>query len=87
MAGPNTRTVQLFINFKNNSGLDGQGFSPIGRVVEGMREVVDKIYDGYGDGPPRGKGPAQGQLETQGNEYLRKSPPKLDYIKTARLVE
>jgi peptidyl-prolyl cis-trans isomerase A (cyclophilin A) len=87
MAGPDTRTVQLFINFKNNSGLDGQGFSPIGRVVEGMKEVVDKIYDGYGEGAPSGKGPGQGKLQMQGNEYLRKSFPKLDYIKTARLVE
>jgi peptidyl-prolyl cis-trans isomerase A (cyclophilin A) len=86
MAGPDTRTTQLFINFGNNTGLDNQGFAPIGRVVEGMK-VVDKIYDGYGEGAPRGKGPRQDLLQAQGNAYLHQSFPKLDYIKTARLVE
>ena len=33
-AGPNTRTAQLFINFGDNRGLDGQGFSSFGKVIE-----------------------------------------------------
>jgi peptidyl-prolyl cis-trans isomerase A (cyclophilin A) len=86
MAGPNTRTTQLFINYKNNSGLDGQGFSPIGRVVEGMK-VVDSIYGGYGEGAPSGKGPSQALAQSQGNAYFKKKFPKLDYIKTATIVE
>src|SRR6185503_5259027 len=57
-AGPNTRTTQLFINFGNNAGLDKQGFAPFGEVTKGM-DVVDKIYNGYGEGAPRGKGPDQ----------------------------
>src|SRR5262245_23409827 len=55
-AGPNTRTTQLFINFADNRGLDGQGFSPFGKVTEGM-DVVDKINAEYGEGAPRGRGP------------------------------
>ena len=86
MAGPNTRTTQLFINFGDNSGLDRQGFSPFGRVSEGM-DVVDAIYGGYGEGAPSGKGPRQDLAQTQGNTYFRKSFPELDYIKTARLME
>jgi peptidyl-prolyl cis-trans isomerase A (cyclophilin A) len=83
-AGPNTRTTQLFINFGDNSGLDRQGFSPFGRVVEGM-SVVDSIYDGYGEGAPRGRGPNQGLIQTQGNKYLKAQYPNLDYIKNARI--
>jgi peptidyl-prolyl cis-trans isomerase A (cyclophilin A) len=86
MAGPNTRTTQLFINFRNNAGLDGQGFSPFGKVTKGM-DVVDSSYSGYGEGAPSGKGPAQHLLQQQGNAYLEKDFPKLDYIKTATIVE
>jgi peptidyl-prolyl cis-trans isomerase A (cyclophilin A) len=83
-AGPNTRTTQLFINFGDNSSLDKQGFTPFGEVTSGM-DVVDKLYGGYGEGAPSGKGPAQGQLTAQGNAYLMKDFPKLDYIKTATI--
>jgi peptidyl-prolyl cis-trans isomerase A (cyclophilin A) len=84
-AGPNTRTSQLFINLANNSDLDGQGFAPIGKVVSGM-DVVNALYNGYGEGAPRGMGPDQGQLQKRGNEYLKESFPQLDYIKSASIV-
>lgn len=86
MAGPNTRTTQLFINFRDNRQLDGMGFAPIGHVVEGM-EVVDAIYSGYGEGAPNGQGPAQPQIQMQGNQYLRQNFPELDYIQRASIVE
>ena len=81
---PNSRSTQLFINYGDNSNLDSQGFSPFGLVVSGM-DVVDRLYADYGEGAPRGRGPDQMQLQTQGNAYLAKSFPKLDYIKTARI--
>lgn len=84
--GPNTRTTQLFINFKDNSPLDRQGFVPFGRVVSGM-DVVDKLYDGYGEGSPRGTGPDQGRIQSEGNAYLTKAFPKLDYVKTATIAQ
>jgi peptidyl-prolyl cis-trans isomerase A (cyclophilin A) len=85
-AGPNTRTAQLFINFGDNTGLDGQGFSPFGKVTEGM-DVVDKIYGGYGDAPQfGGHGPDQGRIQMEGNPYLKKDFPNLDYIKSATIV-
>jgi peptidyl-prolyl cis-trans isomerase A (cyclophilin A) len=86
MAGPNTRTTQLFINFADNSKLDQLGFAPIGRVVEGM-DVVDRLYAGYGEGAPQGKGPNQGRLQTEGNAYLSKDFPQLDCIKKAAIIE
>jgi peptidyl-prolyl cis-trans isomerase A (cyclophilin A) len=86
-AGPNTRTTQLFINFGDNSAsLDRQGFAPFGRVVSGM-DVVDKLYNGYGEGAPSGKGPNQGQIQMEGNAYLNKEFPRLDYIKTATITK
>jgi peptidyl-prolyl cis-trans isomerase A (cyclophilin A) len=85
-AGPNTRTTQIFIDFGDNAGLDGQGFSPFGKVVSGM-DVVDSLYGGYGEGAPRGDGPDQGRVQAYGNAYLAKSFPKLDYVKTAIIVK
>ncbi len=84
-AGPNTRTTQLFINFGNNTSLDGQGFAPFGKVIEGM-DVVDKINGEYGDGPPGGHGPDQGRIQLEGNAYLKKDFPNLDYIKSATIL-
>lgn len=83
-AGPNTRTTQFFINFKDNTGLDRQGFAPFGEVTEGM-DVVDQLYSGYGEGAPRGRGPDQGRIRMEGNSYLTKSFPKLDYVKKATI--
>ncbi len=83
--GPNTRTVQVYINLGANSRLDARGFSAFGRVVEGM-EVVEKLYSGYGKGAPRGKGPNQDQIEKEGEAYLAREFPKLDKIIRARVV-
>ena len=78
-SGPNTRTSQLFINLKDNSGsLDGQGFSPFGRIVSGM-EAVDKITSEYGERPQ------QPLIEQQGNVYLEREFPNMDYVKTAKV--
>jgi peptidyl-prolyl cis-trans isomerase A (cyclophilin A) len=82
-AGANTRTTQVFINLKDNQRLDASGFAPFG-VVDGQgMNVVEMLYDVYGDTA----GPDQTQIEKQGEPYLKKGWPKLDYIKTATLVE
>lgn len=85
-AGPNTRTTQVFINYADNRGLDRQGFAPFGRVASGMN-VVDALYNGYGEGAPQGGGPAQGRIQQEGNAYLTKDFPKLDFIKKATLAK
>ena len=84
-AGPNTRTTQLFINFGDNKNLDGMGFSPFGKVTEGM-DVVDKINSEYGEGAPDGRGPSQRRVQAEGNAFLKKDFPNLDYIKSATIV-
>ncbi len=85
-AGPGTRTTQLFINYKDNLSLDGQGFAPFGRVIEGL-PVVDSLHSGYGEGAPRGIGPDQGRAQAEGNTYLKGSFPKLDFVRTARILK
>ena len=79
MAGPNTRTSQLFINYDDNSRLDQLGFSPFGVVVHGM-DVVEKINSKYGERP------SQGSITAKGNVYLKESFPELDYILKATVV-
>jgi len=81
-AGPDTRTTQVFISLKDNGRLDGMGFAPFGTVDGNGMNVVEMMYEGYGDSA----GPDQDQLEKQGDPYLRKGWPKLDYIKSATLV-
>eukprot|EP01125_Pyxidicula_operculata_P023090 TRINITY_DN97_c3_g1_i10.p1 TRINITY_DN97_c3_g1~~TRINITY_DN97_c3_g1_i10.p1 ORF type:complete len:343 (+),score=86.60 TRINITY_DN97_c3_g1_i10:2916-3944(+) len=77
-SGPNSRTTELFIAYnKNNFGTE-LWETPLGVVVSGM-EVLDKIYDGYGDVPPFGNGPSQHEMYLRGNEYLEEDFPDLDY--------
>lgn len=84
MAGPGTRTTQVFINLVDNTNLDGMGFAPFGQVVDGMA-VVDSLYADYGDGPPSGFGPDQMRIMAEGNAYLERHFPKLDFVRSARL--
>jgi peptidyl-prolyl cis-trans isomerase A (cyclophilin A) len=83
-AGPNSRTTQVFINFADNAGLDGQGFSPFGQTTSGM-DIVDALHSSYGEGAPRGRGPDQGRAQMEGNAYLVKDFPRLDHIKKATI--
>ena len=78
-AGPNTRTAQLFINLRSNQSLDADGFAAFGKVVEGMTNV-EKIYSGYREQPD------QDQITRRGNAYLKPGFPKLDYIRTAKIL-
>ena len=61
------------------------GFAPFGKVVEGM-DVVNKVYSGYGEGAPRGRGPNQGRMQSEGNTYLKAEFPEMDYIKSISIV-
>lgn len=84
-AGPNTRTTQIFFNLVDNSRLDAMGFTPFGKVRN--PEVLDRLFSGYGEGPPMGRGPDQSRIQAEGNAYLEREFPKLDAIVRARIVE
>lgn len=77
---PNSRTTQLFINYRDNVKLDDRGFAPVGTVVEGM-DVVEELYGGYEEEV------SQKKLRERGNSYLKEEFPELDYIETAELAE
>ncbi len=84
-SGKNSRTTQFFINFGDNSRLDAMGFAPFGEVRD--MKTVDALYSGYGEGAPRGRGPVQMRIQTQGNAYLKADFSKLDYIQKATIEE
>ena len=79
MSGKNTRTTQLFINMKDNTYLDKQGFTPIGRVIDGMEYIV-QINDEYKELPNQGK------IVQEGNGYLDREFPRLTYISAIRVL-
>ena len=85
-SGPNTRTTNLFLNLRDSTSLDSQGFAPIGEVVEGL-EIADQLHSGYGDGAPKGRGPSQKKIYEEGNAWLKKDFKDLDFIKTAKIVD
>jgi peptidyl-prolyl cis-trans isomerase A (cyclophilin A) len=82
---PNSRSTQIFFNYGDNANLDADGFAPFALVTKGMT-VLDKLHSGYGEGAPNGRGPSQDGIRVQGNEYLNKSFPKLDYVKKATVI-
>lgn len=79
---PNSRTVEIFINLKDNPSLDAQGFAPFGVVDEKGINVVEMFYDQYGDSA----GMDQQAMEKGGEKYIATKWPKLDTIKSASLV-
>jgi cyclophilin family peptidyl-prolyl cis-trans isomerase len=82
-SGPNTRSTQFFFNIVDNAYLDdlnGIGFPPIGEIIQGV-EVLDKLNGEYGNTPNNGRPPREG------NAYLRREFPNLDYITRARVVK
>ena len=80
-SNPNSRYTMIFVNYKDNSYLDADGFAPFGQVVSGM-EVLDRLYSGYG----RQNIPDQRRILREGNAYLLAEYPKLDFVKTATIT-
>jgi peptidyl-prolyl cis-trans isomerase A (cyclophilin A) len=85
--GMNSRTSQLFINLKDNNKLDTinynglRGFPPVGKIISGF-EVIESLFSGYGFEPAN----HQDSVMIQGNAYLKKKFPELDYIIEATIV-
>jgi cyclophilin family peptidyl-prolyl cis-trans isomerase len=87
MTGPHARTTQLFINLKDNSHQDKDGFAPIGQVISGM-DVVDSLYAGYAESSGGGmRGGKQGRLFKEGNAYLDREFPRLDKLLKAEIIK
>ncbi len=81
-SSPNSRTVEIFINLKDNPSLDSQGFAPFGSIDAAGMSVVEMMYGQYGDRA----GLDQEPMEKQGEKYIAAKWPKLDTIKTASIV-
>ncbi len=79
---PNSRSVQFFINMGNNSRLDSMGFTPIGRIVEGMDNFL-KLNTEYGENDRED----QGNFQQRGNAYILGKYPNLDRIIRATILD
>src|SRR5262245_49405062 len=77
-SGPNSRTTQVFINYRDNTILDGQGFAPFGVVVEGM-DAVGQLESKFADRPD------QKRIEQEGNAYLIREFPGMSAITRATI--
>jgi cyclophilin family peptidyl-prolyl cis-trans isomerase len=81
----NTRATQIFINLIDNPALDAQGFAPFAVVTSGM-DVADRLYSGYGESAGGGmRAGHQDKLFNEGNAWLKREFPKLDFIVRARV--
>lgn len=80
-AGENTRTAQVFINLNDNANLDQSGFTPFGRIVQGM-DVVQQIYNPT---PGNSNGVNQGKYTAKGNQWLLSEYPDVDLILETRV--
>ena len=78
----NSRSTQMFINLGDNRSLDSQGFTPFGRIVDGI-DVLEKINTEYGEN----RGNVQGEFKLKGNAYIKQKYPNLDFIKSATVIE
>jgi len=81
-AGPNTRTTQLFINFKDNTKLDASGFAPIGVVSKGT-EYLLRVHDPT---PGDNNGVNQQEYAEKGDEWIRQQYPEINFIKKATIL-
>jgi cyclophilin family peptidyl-prolyl cis-trans isomerase len=86
-AVPNGRTTEVFINLRDNSAThDAEPFVPFGKVIEGM-EIADSLNSEYGESAGGGiRGGKQGPLFEQGNAWLEKNFPRLDFIRRSNIV-
>jgi cyclophilin family peptidyl-prolyl cis-trans isomerase len=84
----NGRTTQVFINLRDNSAThDKEPFAPFGKIIEGM-DVADKFNAEYGESAGGGiRAGKQGPLFEEGNAYLERNFPRLDYIIRATVVD
>jgi len=86
-AGKDNRGSDLFINLADNTKLDTteqlevRGYPPLGEVIHGM-DVVDKLYDIYGDDLMQ----ETDRMYSDRNGFMQ-AYPGLDYVKEAYLVK
>jgi len=86
-AEANGRTTQIYIALKDLSDpQDAQGFTPFGRVVQGM-DVADALNSEYGETSGGGIRAGQQQpLFDGGNAYLDREFPRLDRLLHAVVI-
>ena len=86
--GARSRTIQIFINLKDNNRLDtykgggATGFPVIAKVTKGM-ENIGKFYEAYGDK----LGFKQDSIQKYGNDFIKRKYPEIDFIQKAYIIK
>jgi peptidyl-prolyl cis-trans isomerase A (cyclophilin A) len=83
MSGRDSRTTHVFVNVRDNGGsLDRQGFTPFGRIVQGMDVLTNHVHNPT---PNDSGGVNQEKYRKGGNAWLLEQYPAIDLIENTAL--
>lgn len=80
-AGPNTRSIEMFVGLADTGHGGTPHEVPFGRVLPQSFPVLDQLYTGYGEMQSfGGRAPSSGRVRSQGIGFVADEYPDLDFV-------